>query len=196
MAKAELTTEDTAAPEAATTSPNTIAREFAGYTVNVPQPYTEGSVLTANEAKFINAQLGSVVGNQFGGFVRRGKDAETADKPFTIDAQAKFDEIFSGYKIGESNRGEGGAPTDPVEARAHSIAVGVVKSALKTKGYKLFSARTPNGVKAEKVNELAAQYLTANPHVRDVAKAQIDAEANLSVDLGSAVETPEPATEA
>lgn len=193
MAKAELTTEDTAQATAPVTAP----REFAGYTVNVPQPYTEGSVLTANEAKFINAQLGSVVGNQFGGFVRRGTEtAKEKGETFTIDAQAKFDEIFSGYKIGESNRGEGGTPTDPVEARAHSIAVGVVKSALKTKGYKLFSARTPNGVKAEKVNELAAQYLTANPHVKDVAKAQIDAEANLSVDLGSAVEASEPATEA
>lgn len=173
-----------------TTNAPVAEREFAGFKVNVPQLFAEGHALTANEAVFLNAQLGSVIGNQFGGMIRRNTEAAKAKTPpetYTLtDAQAQFDAMFTDYKIGESNRGGDGVPTDPTAARAHSLAVKVIKGALKAKGYKLQSPKNAAGVSPEKVNELAKGYVEQHPEVTKLAKRQLADEASLNVDLGDA----------
>ena len=55
-------------------------REFAGHKIAAPTPFTEGHPLTANEASWLNTQVGGVVGNAFGGAIRRAVASTTVDR--------------------------------------------------------------------------------------------------------------------
>lgn len=115
-------------------SPRT-ALTVKGVTVQAPQPYAEGAILTALEASFLNKSLASVVANGFSTSIanslKAGNEARaeqfkaktytgplvTNDKgkevpaDFTVadiegfDAQSQYDARFSEYVVGASNRG-------------------------------------------------------------------------------------------
>ncbi len=83
----------------------TMTRKFGDITLTVPAPFIEGSTRTANEAKFDNNQVASVVLNGYSGDVRRAKEA---GKDVSIwDHQALFNAKYADYELGVSNRGSG-----------------------------------------------------------------------------------------
>lgn len=49
----------------------TAKRTYIGHDFNVPMPYVAGHVLSAPEAKWVNATLATVIGNAYAGSVRR-----------------------------------------------------------------------------------------------------------------------------
>lgn len=49
----------------------TAKRTYIGHDFNVPMPFTAGHVLSAPEAKWVNATLATVIGNAYAGSVRR-----------------------------------------------------------------------------------------------------------------------------
>ena len=150
----------------ATANPNApaLSREFAGHPISVPAVFTEGHVLTSGEAAWTNGQVATVLGNAFGGAIRRALEALDKErneahknktytgptvegkngKPIPAPAefadldwnpQSKFDEIFSAYEFAASTRGSGnGAKSDPTTALARTYAEVDLNARIASKG--------------------------------------------------------------
>lgn len=103
--------------------------KIQGETYTVPQPFAEGQTLTTNEAAALNQVLVENVRNNMASQIKKAKD-EGKDLP----TQADVDKYVEEYEFGARR---GGAPADPVEREALEIAKGLVRDALKNKGYKL-----------------------------------------------------------
>lgn len=170
------------------------AFKFKGVDISAPFVYAPGHVLTDNEAKFINRQLVSTIGNILAGAltaqVKKLVDGDPKATPpipglSQEDALAKsitdgpgegkswqefYDAKFADYEPGVNNRGEGtGAVQDPVAKLANSIAGDKVKELLKAKNIPF--AR----VRGEPFAKLVAQYVEKNAWVSELAKVQIEA---------------------
>lgn len=153
----------------------TITRTFAGQSFTVPAPYAEGGVLTANDAKFLNGQLASVIGNALSGDMRRAVEAWNKANPKNKvkdatelsdfgDLQALFDAKYTAYAPGESNRGSGTGTsgTDPIERMAHGFATQEAKARIIAKGYKVRDfvlAKSADGTQS-KLAEFVAKLMT------------------------------------
>lgn len=164
----------------------TLDRKFADFDISVPAVFTEGHALTDAEAAWVNGQLATVVGNAFGGFIRRSKEA---NKKFSIDAsgaQSKFDEIFADYEFG-AGRGSGKASgTDPVDALARALAVADLKARIVAAGrsVKALQAKGSAGDGTDKSmysklleDSIALGHNKAGVSFREMAQAQLDAAA-------------------
>lgn len=150
-------------PQANTSLPP-MKRNFAGIEFLVPQAFDVGHALTADEASWVNSQLATVVGNQFGGYVRRAieaiNDSRTkAHKAKTYDgplddsgkrpaqatfadlgwnAEETFNDLFTEYSFAGNRRGDGTTVArDPVTALVQFLAKEAIKAKIKAKGLKV-----------------------------------------------------------
>lgn len=104
-----------------------------GLSVSVSSPYAEGHVLTAAEAKALNAVRAENIGNNVRKLITSLKDAATGDWSETARAEisSKLAEYDASYEF--SLGGGGGTPrvVDPLAKEAQAIARGVLLGKLK-----------------------------------------------------------------
>jgi hypothetical protein len=120
-------------------------REYQGIALKVPTGYD--LIDDADFRQWVYTQTATVVGNAFGGFLRR--KLETVNKERTaegkkpladaaalkLDFQAEFDRIFSEYTYAPSERTPGGkATTDPIKSLALALAEIDLIAKIKAKG--------------------------------------------------------------
>jgi hypothetical protein len=181
-----------------------LARKFADHEVSVPAVFAPGHTLSDAESKWMNSQLATVTGNAFAGSIRRALEAEntkraaahkakkyegpmdeTGKKPAPAtfadlgwNAQEKFNEVFSNYTLGESNRGTGaGTSKDPIDQLIRTFSVMDIKARLAKKNltpgpfYKAPSSQ-PDVYKS-KWEELVGENIKAK---HDEFKAQAEAQ--------------------
>lgn len=147
---------------------------IAGTSVQVPQPFGEGYVLTANEAAAMNQLLTENLRNNIAGRAKKAKDENKA-----FDMQAELDSYAANYQFGA--RSVGFRATDPVEKEMRSMAKKKVEGALKAKGIKLKS------VSDTQMEELVSTYIDANgAALRKAAEQKVAAEADLALAVLSA----------
>ena len=143
----------------------------------------------ANAERAAQAKAGTYTGpTVVVGQNKKGEDilapAPVTNADLNIDFQAKFDEMFADYTIGESNRGGGGETLDPVEKIVRQLATATVNELLKAKGKKI------NEVRAAKKDDGSSVYLGIidqyierhSDALRAQAQAQLDALANIGAD--------------
>lgn len=161
-----------------------LKRKFAGHDVIVPAVFAPGDALTEPQAGWINGQIATVIGNAFGGALRRAKEA---GKPLEATegwtAQEHFNELFAEYEFSGNRRGDGsGSVTrDPVQALVIFLAKEAIKAKIKAKGLKVkdfMDAKVEvGGETVSKFTLLTEEYIEKHPELEDAARAQLEAQA-------------------
>ena len=158
---------------------------IAGETFSVPQPYSAGDVLNANEASALNQTYAENIRNNLASKVKEQKEAGS----FEHDVfQGQVDDYVSGYEFGV--RTGGGRTGDPVQQEAMAIARDAVRRSLaKRPDVKL------SDVPASKITELAKGVLArgdaTSEKIMATARARVEASAGItdvqldSLDSGS-----------
>lgn len=129
---------------------------ISGLEFTVPQPFTEGHVVNANEASALNQLL---IENTRNNFASRIKKAQ--EKGEDLPEQADLDAYVSGYEFGVRSA----TTSDPIQIEAREIVLPHVKKAILSAGGKI-SDHTVKQL-MEKCDEVIAN----NPHVLDEAAA-------------------------
>ena len=162
---------------------------ISGENFKLPQPYTEGHVLTAGEASQLNQVYAENLRNNLAKKVSDQKDTGFFDAELF---QSHIDDYASTYEMGVRTGG-GGRVGDPVLAEAISIAKELIRKAIRAKGYKL--ADVPAKVITNKAKELIES--GRHPEILETAKARVE-EAKLlgDIELGSLESPSEPEAEA
>jgi hypothetical protein len=141
-----------------------------GATVNVNDPYAEGSVINAKEAAALNTLRGELISHRvrasvFGDLTK----GQTASDEQAAAAQAKADEISRTFEFGGQRVAGEPRVVDPVEKEARAIARHEMLAKLAGAGLKLGKKATAEAPEesgdkiysaarfAEKVAELAAR---------------------------------------
>lgn len=106
--------------------------------LNAPLPFKEGDTLSDGAAAQLNQVFIENIRNNFGRAVEDAKeDAERAGSELDVAAlQAKLDEYVTEYDFGKRTLG-GTRTSDPIASERRTIAVKLVKDALKRKGVTL-----------------------------------------------------------
>ena len=162
-----------------------------GIEFEVPQPYTEGHVVTAGEASALNQTLAENLRNNFAPKVKAAaaeyrktnnlaEDAEVAPSNLDSDAlQADLDKYAETYEFGVRTAGGTRTPMDPVGREAHRIATERVVAALKKNNIKL------NSVSKEKMSELVTSTVAKYPDITAEAKRRVEAASSFALeDIG------------
>lgn len=155
---------------------------IAGNVFSVPKPYTDGHVLTSNEAAALNQVFAENIRNNFAKTVATATDAGSFDLEVF---QSKLDEYVDGYEFGVRTGG-GGRSGDPVMVEAMSIARDLVRKAILKAGHKL------SDVSAANITQMAKDAIDSgkNPQILELAKQRVEAAkdiAGIELDsLGSA----------
>lgn len=181
-------------PEITEATPRT-SIQIAGESFNVPQPYTAGHVLSANEASSLNQTYAENVRNNMASKIKALKEAGT----FAADVfQGTVDDYTAEYEFGQ--RTGGGRSGDPVQTEAMAITRDLVRQAISKAAAVDSSKPKLADVPASKISELAKNQLAKTDDPRTVqimatAKARVDAakELTLDVDTGPVEVEPAPA---
>lgn len=176
-------------PEITESTPRTSIM-IAGENFNVPQPYTAGHVLSANEASSLNQTYAENVRNNMASKVKAHKEAGT----FALDVfQGTVDDYCEGYEFGQ--RTGGGRSGDPVMTEAMAITRDLVRQAISKANQADSTKPKLSDVPASKISELAKNQLNKTDDPRTVqimntAKARVEAakELTLDVDTGGSAE--------
>lgn len=121
-----------------------------GHDFSVAPKYSEGHVLTSNEAATLNQTLFENLRNNFAKQVKDAKGEATELTPDQLaQLQAKLDEYASKYEFGVRVSAGPRAPADPVGKEAFNIAKEAVKNAIRKKG------ANPSDYSAAQIAELA-----------------------------------------
>lgn len=148
-----------------------------GLQFGVPQPYTEGHVLTANEANQLNTVLAENVRNNFAPTVKKAKEEYAKANNMDVedvtaehlDAEAlakEFETYISEYEFNTRRVGGGSAGRSPLEIEARKIARERVRAHLQAKGIAL------SKVPAEKMEEYVAG-VAAREDIRKLAEKRL-----------------------
>lgn len=143
---------------------------IAGRSITVPVKYSEGHVLSANEASALNQVYHENIRNNT---AKRVKEAESDEA-----AQSIVNEYVAGYEFGV--RTGGGGSRDPVQTELMAIAREAVRKALQKKGFKLTG---DEAVPAKKITELATDAVSKHPEWLDLAKARVAQQREIVSDL-------------
>lgn len=176
---------------------------FAGVTFAVPQFYSEGQTLTANDARAVNGWATTTLGNRFSAKIRAGVEAlkSAGNKKATAadlgwDMQAEFDAFASAYEFGRFGSGERKAKSsvDPIEALMRSIAEAELKASIVGKGLKVrdfMTAKvTVDGTEVSKFKALLDQKLARDADsLRARAEATLEDAVTDDLDLDAEVDT-------
>jgi hypothetical protein len=112
----------------------TRARTIGGVEVQVPTPYSEGYVLSKNEADMLNQTFAENISNNM-----RSKAVDEGGNALTSEAfQPLVDEYVSKYEPGVRQGGGGGGARalTPVEVEVRNLATAKLKEILKQRGLK------------------------------------------------------------
>ncbi len=151
---------------------------IAGKPFSVEPRYSEGHVLSANEASALNQTFFENLRNNF---ATKAKDGGT---------QEDFTAYASSYQFGV--RTGGGASRDPVQTEAMNMARSAIKDTIKAKGLNI------SDYSAASITAAAEKLLAKDPSYLELAKkrveeAQANAKASIDDDLLSALEAAKPA---
>lgn len=164
----------------------TITIQGADFTV-APR-YSEGHVLTANEAATLNQTLFENLRNNFAKQVKDAKgEAESLTAEQVTELQAKLDAYAASYAFGIRTSAGPRAPADPVGKEAFNLAKEAVKNAIRKQG------KNPSDYPAAQINELAKGALEKhNAMFMEKARAAIAQREALADDiLGGDAPAPE-----
>lgn len=147
---------------------------IAGEIFSAPLRYTEGHVLTAEEATALNQTLHGSLRNNFMKVVKKAQENGGAD---VTALQAEFDKLAAEYVFGGARR-RVSSTRDPIMAEAINIAKSDLKVKLLEKGI------NPSQVKPTALTDLARQAITKDPNYVERARRRIEeAKAAASADL-------------
>jgi len=107
-------------------------KKIGDHVFPISQPYEEGHVLTAIEAKVLNQVRAENIGNNV-----RKKVQELLAEGRTAEAEALVAEKDREYQFTEAATGGSSRTMDPIEKEARKIARDAIKAALAAKGQKL-----------------------------------------------------------
>lgn len=156
-------------PQAPVSNPGEQHIVIQGHTFSTKAPYSEGHVVSANEAAVLNQTLAENLRNNFAKTVAKVNDiAKAADRAVTQDEldalQAEFDKYAEGYVFGVRRATR--APADPVLREATKLASAAIRAMLKKRNVE---------VSDEKFDELVDQLLASRPQYKEEAQRRIDA---------------------
>ena len=160
-----------------------MAKTINGLKFEISQPYVEGHVCTAAEARALNQTRSENIGNN-----ARAKIKEMLDKS-TSEAEiaAYVNELDSGYVF--TLAGVSAArKLDPVEREAIKLAKELLKEHLATTGRKLTVA--PDGQTKEEWDDLIAEQvdkIAQNDEVLKAAKKNVEAKSKQAEKLAEAL---------
>lgn len=151
---------------------------ISGKPFEVEPRYSEGHVLTANEASALNQTFFENLRNNFAGKAKEGAD------------QAAFNEYVTAYQFGVRVGGSGSR--DPIEVEAMNMARQQIKDAIKLRNGKV------SDYSAETITAAAAKRLDQDPSIRELARQRVEqmrsvATSAVSDDLLSGLELAKPA---
>lgn len=152
---------------------------ISGLQFDVPEPYTEGHVLTANEASTLNQTYAENIRNNNASRIAEEKELATKEgrEVDVAKLQSELNDYIASYEFGQ-RRGSSG---DPVERKALEIARDLVRNKIREKGGKL-SDYKPSDITAR-----ATEVLEKFPAIRERAKAQVEAEQAAASELAASV---------
>lgn len=147
-----------------------------GFDFTIPAPYSEGAVLTANEASALNQLYAENVRNNSASRIKSAKEvAEKAGVEFSLDTtlvgegddavtlRASIEDYAANYEFG-ARRTSSKEPVDPIQREAFRIAKEVVGGQLAAKSIKIkdlaegvYDQHIESVAKMEKVQKLAAK---------------------------------------
>lgn len=81
-----------------------IKREIQGIELLIPQLFAEGHVLSANEAKFVNDRINSIMVNTYGGDIRRALEKIKAEREAAFEAGTYTGPMLTKDKAGRDLR--------------------------------------------------------------------------------------------
>ena len=124
-----------------------------GEKFEISEPYAEGHVCTAAEAKALNQVRAENIGNNLRKKVTQAKEAGTFDQEEMQKLVTQYDSEY----VFEARVSTGGTRRvlDPVEREARRIARDIVKAHLERQGVKLKDV--PKEALDEKIDELSAR---------------------------------------
>lgn len=133
-----------------------------GKTFEMPDRYAAGHTVNENEAAVLNQTFMENIGNNFRSTVKEwtGSDEEL---------QARFAEYGNAYAFGTRVARGPAAPTDPIGAEAHRLALVYIKKLISDGGQKV------GDFKAADLNEAARQLVESDDSYRTQAEANINA---------------------
>lgn len=143
-----------------------------GIEFQVPQPYAAEHVMTGPEAVALNQVFAENMRNNFAPRVKKAIEEAPEKSALNVDL-VKLQKDFLGYcKIYEFGvrRTRSTAPSDPVEAEALTLAIGVIKAAARAAGQKALLADK------DAINDLAKKLIERDPQYRESAVKRIEAQ--------------------
>ncbi len=143
--------------------------EVNGFFFEVPLYYTEGHVLSAAEAVALDQTRRENLRNIFAKTVKKAIEADD-----TSGLQAQFDELLASYQF---TRTTIKGALDPVERKAHEIAIEMAKAALNQNNIK--KSDLQEGVFEKFVEDILGQ----KPEIFEEARNQIERAKSLASGL-------------
>lgn len=148
-----------------------------GHVVEVAEPYTEGHVLSSNEASALNQLQHENIRNNVAAKIKRVEEEEK--RTLTLDEVQKMTSAYQEeYEFGVRT----GAVRDPVESEAMDIARSTIRDAIKAKGLPL------KNFKSADITKLAEKHLAgpSGEKIREKAREVVAARARVAetIDLG------------
>lgn len=149
-------------------NPNTPLADITiqGLQFKVPQPFSQGHVLTENEAGALNQVFAENIRNNKAGVIEKAQEAAKKEGAAPVNMQTlqgEIDKYVSEYEFGAKKFGV--RVVDPVEREARSLAKSKIEAQLKKQGKKLAD------VSAESMNAMISGALDKYPKIRqDAAK--------------------------
>lgn len=163
---------------------DTKAKVINGLSFDIRQPYNEGHVLSALEARVLNQTRAENVGNNARAKIKEMQD-EGADDASIV---AYVTELDAGYEFRVASDGAG-RTRDPYETEARKIAKELIKSHLAQTGRKINV--TPDGESEDSWKEKIEDQidkLASSEKVLAAAKKTVDARKKQSETLMAALE--------
>ncbi len=146
---------------------------IAGKTFTVADKYTEGAVLTANEASALNQLRRENIRNNLASTIKDQVESGAFDQSA---AQTSVDQYATSYEFGVRTGGGGGS-RDPVETTAMQIARDTIRANIASKGKKV------SDYSAKQISEAAAKLIAKDPKYRKEAEKRVKALAAGVADL-------------
>jgi len=150
---------------------------IAGHTFDVPEPFSEGHVLDANEAGVLNQTYAENIRNNMASKVNDAieESKKEGGAPFDLAAmQQLVDDYTADYQFGQRR---GGASGDPVEREALNQAREIVRQKIREKGGKL------SDYKAADITAKAQEVLGKYPQIREKARVTVEAQQKAASEL-------------
>lgn len=177
-------------PKQETEMPEPKTKIIDGESFTITQPYSEGHICTAAEAKALNQVRSENIGNNLRSAIKEARDkrdaGDTKDWDGLADLVAKYD---SEYTFAMGGGGGGARKMDPIEREAYTLAKEYIKGHLAETGRKINV--TPEGMTddewKEKV-EANIERVAGSDEILKLAKKRVGEKQKIHGSLASLIE--------